>query len=502
MSLISNIYLIIFLPLISSLCCLLFKKKLPPFIIALSTIFALLFLVIKILPEIFHYKAIASDFELSAVSIGLEFKLDLLGIFFLLLLIFSKLIILLYYRSDINKTLTNSNISSFYGVFLLHLFSIIGIFTTNNILNLYIFIEIYSFAFLANFAITRDLNLSKIKFRYYCFLVAAKLIILFVFLIIFLGFKETSFDKIINLVPIVSKINWQFLAIISGLIFLSITASFFPFWLYFKKIHSPQLISDFLAFDTLFIKTNVGIYLILRFIYFIFGKDFLFSSPFFAVILGLISLALIFYSGFKLYNQKHLKSIASYLCLNNLGFIIAAIALNKIEALQAALFYIINFSLINIFIFIFATFLKRNYQTSSMIKLANVRKDHFLLILPLKIMIFFIAGFPLTILFLANWHLASISLNYGAELAIIIALIFAILIQINLVTKLIKAFYFNQPYPEGLDQDGDEEAKLKNQNHFFYLISFWIIIFAIIYLSLAATSLNQMTLEIANYVIS
>jgi multicomponent Na+:H+ antiporter subunit D len=506
MSLISNIYLIIFLPLISSLCCLLFKKKLPPFIITLGTVIALLFLVIKILPEIFHYKAIIHDFGLSTISAGLEFKLDLLGVFFLLLLIFSKLIILLYYRSDINQTLTDSNISSFYSVFLLHLFSIVGIFTSNNILNLYVFIEIYSFAFLANFAITRDLNLSKIKFRYYCFLVAAKLIILFAFLIIFLGFGETNFNKIISIVPIISKANWQFLAIISSLIFLSITASFFPFWLYFKKIHSPQLISDFLAFDTLFIKTNIGIYLILRFIYFLFGKDFLFSSLFFAAILGVISLALIFYSAFKLYHQKHLKSIASYLCLNNLGFIIAAIAINKIEALQAALFYIINFSLINIFIFIFATFLKRNYQTSSIIKLANVRKDHFLLILPLKIMIFFIAGFPLTILFLANWHLASISLNYGVELAIIVALIFAILIQINLVTKLIKAFYFNQLSLDGFSQDNNETARFEHQNlknwHFFYLISFWIIIVAIIYLSLAATSLNEMTLQIANYIIS
>ncbi len=407
MNLISNIYLIIFLPLISSLCCLLFKKKRLPFLIALGTVTSLLFLVIKILPEIFHHKIIANDFALSAISIALEFKLDLLGIFFLLLVIFTKLIILLYYRSDINQTLINSNTPVFYGVFLLHLFSVIGIFTTNNILNLYLFIEIYSFAFLANFAITKDFNLSKLKFRYYCFLVTAKLIILFAFLTIFLSCQESSFDKIITLIPILSKTNWQFLAIIFTLISLSITASFFPFWLYFKKIHSPQLIADFLAFDTLFVKTNIGIYLVLRFIYFLFGQDFLFSTPIFPLALGLISLALIFYSIFKLSNQKHLKSIASYLCLNNFGFIIAAIAINKIEALQAAFFYIINFSLINIFIFIFATFLKRNYQTSSILKLANVRKDHFLLILPLKIIIFFIAGFPLTILFLANWHLAT-----------------------------------------------------------------------------------------------
>ena len=46
--------------------------------------------------------AIASDFELSPVSIGLEFKLDLLGVFFLLLLIFVAL--------EVYKTLIRSGL--------------------------------------------------------------------------------------------------------------------------------------------------------------------------------------------------------------------------------------------------------------------------------------------------------------------------------------------------------------------------------------------------------
>lgn len=497
MSLVGNVYLIIFLPLISSVTCLLFKKKLPPFLVVVATLISLLLLTARVLPEVFEHKVIANDFQLSPISIGLEFKLDLLGIFFLLLIIFIKLIILLYYHHDINKTLNNSNTKNFYSVFLLHLFSIIGIITTNNIFNLYLFIEIYSFAFLANFAITKDVNLSKIKFRYYCFLVAAKLIVLFCFLTIFITLGQNNIDKIITMVPAISQINWQFLGLIAALVFLAVITSFFTFWIYFKQVGSPQLIANFLAFDTLFIKTNVGIYLILRLIYFLFGKGFLFATPLFSLTLASVSLVLIVYSGLKLLKQKHLKSIASYLCLNNLGFILAAVAINKTESLQAGLFYIINFSLINIFIFIFATFLKRSYHTSSIIRLADVRRDHFLLILPLKIMIFFVAGFPLTILFFANWHLAIISLNMGFEIIMIFALIFSMIVQMSLATNLVKSFYWNR-----LELNQNNQPQLPNQDQFFYLISFWLIILVIIYLSLATGSLNQLTLKIANYIMS
>jgi multicomponent Na+:H+ antiporter subunit D len=499
MNLFSNIYLIIFLPLISALACLLFKKKVSSFLIALTTILISLFLSLKILPEILDHKKIINDFELSPISIGLEFSLDSLGVFFLLLTLFIKLIILLYYRRDIDQLLKSGNNQIFYSVFLLNLFSLVGIFTTNNILNLFLFIEIYSFTFLASFAISKSSYLSKLRFRYYCFAVTAKLIILFCFLIIFLTLGETNLDKIITSIPILAEINPEFVAIIFTLLCLAIISNFFPFWLYFKKIHNAELIADFLAFDTLFIKTNIGIYLTLRIIYSLFGRNYSFVNLPFDKISFFIAIGLILYSALKLANQKHLKSIASYLCLNNFGFIIAAIAINKIESLQAAFFYLINFSLINLFIFIFATFLRRKYKTSSIIKLAKIKQEDFWLTLPLKIIIFFIAGFPLTILFHANWHLALASMDLGYGFLILFAMLFSSLIQIKLATKLITSFYFDQFKS---NQDDFNQTEFLKKNHSFYLISFWIIISTIIYLSLAGLNLNQLTLQIAKYITS
>lgn len=107
-----------------------------------------------------------------------------------------------------------------------------------------------------------------------------------------------------------------------------------------------------------------------------------------APLILILAICLIFYSSFKLYKQKHFKPIAVYFALNNLGFIIAAIAVQTIQSLQAAFFYLLNLTLVNLFIFIFATFLKRHFSTSSIHKIFLLRQNHFLLALPLKLLIF------------------------------------------------------------------------------------------------------------------
>ena len=115
---VSNVYLLIFLPLISSLFCQLFERKNLSFLIAILSCVATFFLALKILPDVLIYEKISNDFELSPLSLGLEFRLDLLGIIFILLLIFLKIVILFFYRPDIEKFLDEKNNRIFYSVFL------------------------------------------------------------------------------------------------------------------------------------------------------------------------------------------------------------------------------------------------------------------------------------------------------------------------------------------------------------------------------------------------
>ena len=208
--------------------------------------------------------------------------------------------------------------------------------------------------------------------------------------------------------------------------------------------------------------------------------------------------------------------IAAYFCLNNLGFIFACIALQTIESLQAAFFYLLNFSLINLLIFIFATFLKRYFGTSSINKIWLVKQDHFLLVLPMKFLVFFIAAFPLTTLFFANWYLAYASFNFGFEAFLLIGLIVSNFAQANLAIKLIASFFHQGPNREVITQDEDSKEKtptipnkfsnflpsLGIRKYQFYFLSFWFLIITIYLSSLVSGLTNNLSLRFASYLLS
>jgi formate hydrogenlyase subunit 3/multisubunit Na+/H+ antiporter MnhD subunit len=498
----SNIYLLIFLPLVSSLLCQLFYKKKLPFFIALFCCILTFLLAIKIAFDVFLYEKIKNDFDFSLISLALEFRLDLLGIIFILLLSFLKIVILFFYYFDIEKFLDEKNRRIFYSVYLLHLFSLIGILTTNNFLNLYLFFEIYAFSFFANLSISRDSNLLKLSFRYFCLNVASSLLILFCFLSIYLIFGESNFDKVAENFALISKSHTWFLAIIFLLLSIAFLIKFFPFWLYFEKLKNSSLIANFLVIDSLFIKTNVGIFLVLKFIYFFFGNSLIFGSFDFSSILIFLSILLIFYSAIKLYQQKHLKFIAVYFCLNNLGFILACLALQKIESLEALFFYLLNFSLVNLLIFIFGSFLKRYFSSSSINKIWLIRKHHFLLVLPLKILVFFLSAFPLTLLFSANWYLAYASFNLGFEAFLIVGIIISNLAYVSIALKLISAF-FEPKIDESILQTFDKKMPILGLKKYqFYLLSFWFLILTICVAAFASNLTNDIALRFASYLLS
>ena len=109
---ISNIYLLIFLPLFASLLCQIFQIKNICFVIALTCIVILIGLILKIFPDILIYEKIKNDYELSLLSITFEFSLDLIGVIFLFLIILLEFLMLIFYRSDIESALNKRNQSN------------------------------------------------------------------------------------------------------------------------------------------------------------------------------------------------------------------------------------------------------------------------------------------------------------------------------------------------------------------------------------------------------
>lgn len=336
----------------------------------------------------------------------------------------------------------------------------------------------------------------KIAFRYFCLNAISSLLILFCIFGIYLTFGALSFDEIANSLILVPKSDGRFVAAIFVILAFAISIKFFPFWLYFEKLKSTNIVASFLAIESLFIKTGIGIFITLKFVYFFFGNSLVFSSFNFKPILLFIALILVFYSCSKLYSQRHLKMISAYLCLNNLGLILGCIALQKIESLQALFFYLLNFTLVSLFIFIFATFLKRHFFTSSAVKIWLVGKNNFALILPLKLLVFSIAAFPLTNLFFANWYLSYASFDLGLELFLLVAIALSNFVYISQAAKIVNSFFTQNA------EESKAETAFAPKNYSFYLASFWLLILVIFASIFASNLMNDISLKFASYLLS
>ena len=495
MGIISNIYLLIFLPLISSLFCQIFSKKFTPFFIATATCFASLLLSVIISFDVLSYEIISNDFNLSPLSIALEFKLDVLGAIFLPVVIFVKMAILLFYRSDIKEALEEKYHSLFYSIFLVNLFGLMGIFTTDNILNLFLFFEIYALSFFAITSISRDKDLLKLSFSYFCLNAISSLLILFCFFAIYLSFDAIYFSNIIENINLVSSSYSLFLAAIFITLVITFLIKFFPFWIYFKKLKNVNLIANFLTAESLFIKANIGLFLAIKFIYLLFGSTLIFSTLIVKPILITLSLMIILYSLIKIYKQRHLKVVAAYLCLNNLGFMLAAMSLNTIESLQAFFFYLINFNLLNLFIFLFASFLKRCFSTSSIDKIFLIGQESFLL-LPLKLLIIFIAAAPFSFLFYANWHLSYVLFAYNYESLIFVPILLSNFIYVIVAIKLASSSFSIEK-----DSTGVEFEALGKKRTILYLLFFSSFVALIYSMIILSGLLNEISLKFASYLL-
>ena len=496
MTIISAAYILLFLPLLSSLLCQISPKKNIAYLISVISVLFLIFLSLGLFKKIWILQNVENNFALFPLSLALEFKINSISMMFFIVIILLKIFTLFYYQQDIKNFLNEKNSRIFYAVFCLKIFAIAGILTSNNFLNFFLFLEIYSISFLAFFSISRDKKIAKISFSYFFCNAAASLILLFCFLIIYINFTSLNFDFVKeNLLKSENSILFKTLSL---LIFFCIIVKFFPFWIYFENLKNTNLFANFFAIDTLFIKANLGLFVIFKFYYLFFGKISI------SLILIFLAIILSFYSAFRIFQSKHFKIIVINFCLNNFAFILICLVLKNEQALKAVFFYWLNFNLIAFFLFIFATFLKRKFATSLIDRIAILTEskqfygNNFLL-LPLKLILIFIAAFPFTFLFYANFNLSLASLEFAALLQYHFAIFISPFIITSLIISQFSLFIFACKIMLLSFEKNDRKITAKRYEYWFHVISFLAIILVIYVLIINAGFLNELSIKFAQY---
>jgi len=254
---------------------------------------------------------------------GIEYVMDELNAYILIILLFLALLCIIYSKRNIEHELPEK-VVSFYTIYQLLITGLCGVVVTGDIFNMYVFIEIFSLSAYALIASRGKISL-RASFTY---LVLGS--IGACFFLIGIGFlyaitgSLNIHDLSILLPPFYTNrvIIASFVFILVG---LSIKMALFPLhtWLPDAHAFAPSEISAMLSG----IIIEVSTYAFIRVSFSVFTFKFLKILPVMEILSWIASLAIIFGSIWAI-SQTNLKRMLAYSSVANMGYIILALSLS------------------------------------------------------------------------------------------------------------------------------------------------------------------------------
>ena len=360
---------------------------------------------------------------------GIEYVIDYLNTFMILLITSVAFIITIYSRRSVEKELPN-NIALFYTLFVLFITGLLGIVVTGDLFNLYVFLEITSLAAytLISLGEKRDALIASFNYLIMGSIAAC-------FILIGIGFIYTMTGSL-NMADVSIRLkdlydsNVVHAAVIFFIVGLSIKIALFPLhtWLPNAYTHAPSTVSALIAS----LMSKVCIYIMIRILFSIFTVQFFLHTVPVGEILSWIAAIAIILGSINAIAQTDIKRMLAYSSVSQIGYIVLGMGLANYDGLTGSLLHILNHAFMKGCLFltvgaiIYKTGIRNIYDFKGL-----------LWKMPVTMLAFTIAslsmvGIPPLCGFFSKWYLALGSIKSGKW-------IFALVI---LLSSLLNAAYF------------------------------------------------------------
>ncbi len=367
-----NTYLLFFIPIIASVIVnFMYEKR---FMVGATKIImiSMIFLALRMLLKCSDFNTtyfIESNSKFNVLST--EFRINAKNLFFFISILVCNFIGFINYINTIllNKNLNNNNIKYFFAIYLIHLFSIVGIIFTCNILNLFIFLEIYSLSIYVTISIYKKNNLNIISYKFFTNNIFGSILSALAIFYIKIYFGTSN---IIDIKQQMISLNIQehYEVLLMSILFLfSIIIKFFL--TNTSKYHNTDKVGvNFLSISNIFVNVAIGLYLIYEVIFFILGTKTLFSLNFIKYIIFAISTLIIVYNSvnFLIKKENSLFNIFIRFNLINFGYILFFILFyekNNQLCINLLMLYLFEFVTINLIAYLISDIMNILYENNN-----------------------------------------------------------------------------------------------------------------------------------------
>lgn len=404
----SNIAILqIIIPLASSLILFLLPKR-------FSWIFSTIAIGLTLLMSIALFKSSLSNEVMSyhlggwMPSIGIEYRIDQLNSFFILLVSVVSFFNVISMKSLIETELDPNKLPLFFGLFLMAFTGLLGVSISNDIFNIYVLLEVNAIASYALVAASKKKESTKAAFDYLIFGTIGSTFILFGIGFIYALVGSLNLTDISNAMPALLDNNAARAGIALMLFGILMKSALFPMGRWLVNIYqgAPSFVTTMLAATS----NKIGIYLLIRFFFNTFHLD-QYPFDYLNIILMLLAIVAILTCAILALRQTNMKRYLAYSSLSQIGFIIFAVALASKIAISGVLIYSFTHALEKTALFLAAGYYAACVSNENISSFAGLRKIHPLLCVIIVINLLSTMGVPLTAGFVGKWQLFKASLD-------------------------------------------------------------------------------------------
>ncbi len=464
------------LPLIAAPICVLLRRGTLAWLIAWSASWAAAAVAIALMLRVLDSGTISYALGGWPAPWGIEYRVDPVNAFVLVLVSVVGAIIVPYARHSIGTEIRSEQHYLYWTAYLLCLAGLLGVTITGDAFNIFVFLEVSALASYILIAFGRDRRALVAAYQY---LIMGTIGATFIVIGVGLLYLMTG---TLNLADIAQRISEMPLhrPLLAALAFLTVGISLklalFPLhlWLPNAYAYAPSVSTAFLAATA----TKVAVYLLLRFSYTVFGRSHVFELLPFDEILLVLSVAAMFIASTVAIFQDDVKRMFAYSSVAQIGYITLGIGLASTSGLTGGIVHLFNHAVAKGAIFLLLGCVALRIGQPGISQMAGLAKRMPLTAAGLVVAGLSLIGIPGTVGFVSKWFLVLAALEKGWWWMAGLVLMSSLLTVVY-VWRVIEICYFREPSADLKDAD---EAPLS------MLVPAWIFVVACIYFGLDTSS--------------
>ena len=415
---------------------------------------------------------------------GIEYRIDKLNAFIALIISGVSTVVLVAAHTSIEKEIPQEKHTLFYILYLLSLTGMLGIVTTGDAFNVFVFLEISSLSAYSLIALGRDRRALWASFQY---LIMGTIGATFILIGIGLMYQMTGTLNMVDLatrLPEVAETRTVTTAYVFFIVGVCLKLALFPLhlWLPNAYAHAPSIVTAFFAATS----TKVAAYLLIRFTFSIFGVSFSFTTlPMEMVFLTLGLLGIFVASTVAIY-QDNIKHVFAYSSVAQIGYMIVGFSMTTSAGLSAMLLHVFNHALMKGALFLALGAVMLRVGSTQLKDFQGLGRQMPLTMAAIVVGGLSLIGVPLTVVFVSKWYLVVAALEKGWWPVAGLVLLGSLLAVVY-VWRIVETAYFKAPLAPIAGMEQVKEAPMA------FLLPVWMLVSANVYFGLD----TRLSVEIA-----